>query len=118
MTKAHILIAEDEALIAMMLEDYADALGYGVAATVDTVEAGLGAVDAADFELAILDVNLKNGAPSWPIADALDAAAIPCIFTSGGDDEQPPDRHREKLFLHKPFTLEMLEKALNSQLSS
>jgi CheY-like chemotaxis protein len=113
MSKARILIAEDEALIAMMLEDFVDALDCKVAATVDTVDAALTVICPSAFDAAILDVNLKDGEPSWPIADALDAAGIPFIFTSGGDRNQPPQQHRDKMFITKPFSLEMLEKALH-----
>lgn len=113
MSKVRILIAEDEALIAMMLEDFVDALDCEVAATVDTVDAALEMISPSAFDAAILDVNLKDGEPSWPIADALDAAEIPFIFTSGGDRNQPPQKHRNKMFLTKPFSLEKLEKALH-----
>ncbi len=118
MSRARILIAEDESLIAMMLEDFVDALECEVAATVDTVEAALKAISPSAFDAAILDVNLKGGEASWPIADALDAAGIPFVFTSGGDRNQPPQNHRDKMFLTKPFSLERLEKALQATLAN
>lgn len=118
MSKTRILIAEDEALIAMMLEDFIDALECEVAASVDNVATGLEAIARADFDAAILDVHLKQREASWPMADALADAGIPFLFTSGGDSGQPPQEHRDKMFLTKPFSLESLEKALNSTLSN
>ncbi|MEM8697081.1 MAG: response regulator [Pseudomonadota bacterium] len=118
MDKARILVVEDEALIAMMLEDFIETLGHEVAAVVDSVQDGLAAVDKGAFDLAVLDVNLQGGEASWPIADALTGAEKPFLFTSGGDLEPPPERHRERLFLGKPFTLEGIDEALKTILAT
>ncbi|QLC24140.1 response regulator [Parasphingopyxis algicola] len=118
MTKARILIVEDEALIAMMLEDFVETLGHEVAGIVDSLEAGLAAVADIDFDLAMLDVNLRERKASWPIADALDEAGKPFLFTSGGDLEKPPERHRSRPFLAKPFTLEGVRAALETGLQT
>jgi DNA-binding NtrC family response regulator len=116
MTKARILIVEDEALIAMMLEDFVETLGHEVAGIVDSLETGLAAVAETEFDLAMLDVNLRDGKVSWPIADALDDADKPFLFTSGGDLEKPPERHRRRPFLAKPFTLDGVRDALETGL--
>jgi DNA-binding response OmpR family regulator len=52
------LIAEDEAMIAMLLEDFIDLAGHQIAAMVASLEDGLAAVQAGGFDAAILDVNL------------------------------------------------------------
>lgn len=114
MTAKAILIVEDESLISMMLEDFVEVLGHVPAIVVDTLEAGLAAVEKGAFDIAILDVNLRDRKVSWPIADALDAAGKPFLFTTGGDIEVPPERHRHRLFLEKPFTLESVRKAIES----
>ncbi|MEO1167637.1 MAG: response regulator [Pseudomonadota bacterium] len=114
MSDIRILIVEDESLIAMMLEDFVESLGYVPVKIVDSVEAGLAALEEETFDVAILDVNLSNREPSWPIADALEASGKPFLFTSGGDIEPPPERHRERLFLEKPFTLEGVDEAVKT----
>ena len=85
MARARILIVEDEALISMMLEDFIETLDYEIADTVESLEAGLAAVEKGGFDMAILDVNLRDRIASWPIADALDDQGIPFFFTSGAD---------------------------------
>lgn len=117
MSETRVLIVEDESLIAMMLEDFIESLGHVPVKIVDSVESGLVALEEEVFDVAILDVNLSNREPSWPIADALEASGKPFLFTSGGDIEPPPERHRDRLFLEKPFTLEGVDEAIKSVLS-
>ena len=115
MTSAtNILIVEDEPLIAMMLEDFVDVLGHRVAGTADSVAAALPLVEAGGIDVAILDVNLRGGERSWPVADALADQGVPIIFASGGGDGDIVDRHRGAPRLDKPFTMDAIEKALAS----
>ena len=72
-----ILIVEDEPLIAMMLEDFLDVLEQGVAGSVDTVAGALERVGQGGIDAAILDVNLRGGEKSTPIAEALADAQTP-----------------------------------------
>jgi len=118
MADVRILIVEDEPLIAMMLEDFIEALGHDVAGTADSVEKGLAAVAKGGFDIAILDVNLRNSQPSWPIADALDDARRPFLLASGGLLGDPPERHRNRPCLSKPYTLESVKLAIVGALDS
>lgn len=104
------LIAEDEAMIAMLLEDFLDLLGHKVAHMVASVPDGLEAVASGRFDAAILDVNLGRD-KCWPIADALQASGIPYIFATGGGDSIPP-LHAGAATLTKPYTTASLEAAL------
>ena len=61
-----ILIVEDELMIRMLLEDMLAELGYTVAAEAGRIEEALQAAKTADFDLAILDVNL-DGEPVLPV---------------------------------------------------
>jgi DNA-binding response OmpR family regulator len=115
MTKRpRILLVEDEPLIAMMLEDFLDILDYEVAASVDNVPAGLEAVHAGGLDGAVLDVNLRGGEPSWPIADALADRKVPFLLATGGHVDQPPARHAGVSTLAKPFTMDGVETALRA----
>ncbi|MFT3975661.1 MAG: response regulator [Sphingomonas bacterium] len=107
-----VLIVEDEPLIAMMLEDFVDALGRGCAGTAASVEEALTLVESGGIGCAILDVNLRAGEKSWPIADALAAANIPFVFATGGSSDTIEDRHRDRPQLMKPFTMDGVEQAL------
>jgi DNA-binding response OmpR family regulator len=106
-----VLIIEDEPLIAMMMEDFIDMLGYGLAGPVDCVADALDQVAAGGFDMAILDVHLRDGV-CWPVADALAAKNIPFLIATGGHVEPPPAAHADAPQLAKPFTLDGVTAAL------
>ena len=109
-----ILVVEDEPLIAMMLEDFLDVLGHSLAGTVDSVPAALEKVAEGGFDLAILDVNLRGGEPSWPVADALADRGIPFLLSTGGHVSPPPARHAAAPALSKPYTMAGVEQAIEA----
>ena len=105
-----ILIVEDEPLIAMMLEDFIDALGKQCVGACDTVQSALATIADENPDAVILDINLSGGEKSWPVADALAERGIPFVFSSGGDEVT--DDHAARPRLAKPYTLDGVEKAL------
>ena len=111
-----ILIVEDEPLIAMMLEDFLLSLGHDVRATCDSVSEALEAVRAGDFDIAILDVNLK-GESVWPVAAELRQRDIPFILASGGHVDPPPAEFAGVPMNDKPYTLARVTPALEAALA-
>jgi DNA-binding response OmpR family regulator len=99
-----ILVVEDEPLIAMMIEDFLDVLG----------KSALELVDAGGIDAAILDVNLRGGEKSFPIAEALAARNIPFVFATGGSHDSVGDAWADRPTLPKPFTMDGVAKALDS----
>ena len=87
---SRVLLVEDEPLIAMMLEDFLDALDRQCAGSADSVDAALPLVEAGGFDCAILDVNLR-GEASFTAADHLLAAGVPFVFMTGYDASGMPD---------------------------
>ena len=110
---ARILVVEDEPLIAMMLEDFLDLLGRTVTGTADSVAAAIAAVDQGGIDAVILDVHLRAGEKSWPVADKLAAAGIPFVLATGGSGDMIEPAHRDRPVLSKPFTMDAVEKVLN-----
>ena len=108
-----ILIVEDEPLIAMMLEDFLESLGHVVVATCESVEEALEKVDAGGFDVAIIDVQLKDGKHVWPVADRLSEAGKPFVLATGGHVEPPPPQHASAPVLSKPYTIDAIEPALD-----
>jgi CheY-like chemotaxis protein len=110
-----ILIVEDEPLIAMMLEDFLEVLDKQLAGTADSVATAMAKLDGGDqVDAAILDVNLRGGEKSTPIAEALAQRGIPFVFATGGSEESVDDKFRDRPRLMKPFTMDGVAKALEA----
>ena len=114
MPSRSILIIEDEPLIAMMLEDFLDSLGHQVVAIAETVADASARVAEGGFDVAIVDVNLKNGENAWPLCDRLSDAGLPFILATGGHIDPPPAQHSGAPVLAKPYTIDAIEPALNT----
>ncbi|MBW8733780.1 MAG: response regulator [Asticcacaulis sp.] len=106
-----VLLVEDDSLVAMLVEDMLDEIGYAPHDNPATVAAALTAVAKGGFDLAILDVNLA-GQPVFPVAEALDAVDIPFVFASGYGAGGLPDAWASRPVVAKPFLLEDLEAGL------
>ncbi|KQM65834.1 transcriptional regulator [Sphingomonas sp. Leaf17] len=113
-TPKNILIVEDEPLIAMMLEDFLDILDRSVAGVADSVASAMTLLDAGGIDGAILDLNLRGGETSVPIATALAERNIPFVFATGGGSDSVDKDFRDRPRLQKPFTMDGVEKALNA----
>ena len=107
-----ILIVEDEPLIAMMLEDFLETLGHDVVATCESVEEAMDRVKAGGFDIAIIDVQLKDGKQVWPVADRLAKEGTPFIVATGGHVDPPPEQHAAAPILSKPYTIEAIAPAI------
>ena len=110
--KRSILIVEDEPLIAMMLEDFLETLGHDVVGTCESVEEAMDRVMAGGFDVAIIDVQLKDGKQVWPVADRLAREGTPFILATGGHVEPPPEQHAAAPILSKPYTIEAIAPAI------
>ena len=74
-----ILLVEDEALLLMMTADMVDELGHQVVAKAGSIEQAMIVVQVADFDLAILDVNVA-GKPITSIAAIIADRGLPFVF--------------------------------------
>src|ERR687887_2418118 len=89
-----VLVVEDELMIRMLLEDMLGELGYTVAAEAGRIEEALQAAKTADFDIAILDVNLE-GEAVLPGADVLAARGPPFVFATGYGEGGPPQSYND-----------------------
>lgn len=106
-----ILVVEDEAIVAMLLEDMLAELGYEVVGPVTRLERALDLARGAAIDAAVLDVNL-NGRDTYAVADALSARAIPFVFATGYGARELAERFRGTPVTQKPFQRDDLERAL------
>ena len=110
-----VLVVEDELMIRMLLEDMLGELGYTVAAEAAHLDEALEATRSADFDLAILDVNL-DGQPISAVVDALVARGTPFVFATGYGERGLPEPYRGRPILKKPFQIEGLKRMLETAL--
>ncbi len=107
MNKAHILIVEDEAIIAMDIESILREYGYRIAGIVVTGEEALAAVKARTPDLILMDILLAGQ------MDGIEAARlirrsfdIPVIYISANADEATVERARDTEpygYINKPI---------------
>ena len=90
----HVLLVEDEAVIAMLTESMLAEMGCDDVAIAGSVAQALSAIDSRPPDLAVLDVNLR-GQMVLPVAEKLAAAGIPFTFATGyGASEVTTTRRR------------------------
>ncbi len=111
--KRRVLVVEDELMIRMLLEDMLDDLGYVVAGVAGRIDEAVALAKTAEFDIAILDVNLNGHAVS-PVVEVLDARGLPYIFATGYGEKGLPEAHRGRPTLQKPFQQETLGRALSA----
>jgi CheY-like chemotaxis protein len=111
-----VLVVEDELMIRMLLEGMLTDLGHTVAAEAGSIEEALSLAKAAEFDVAVLDVNL-NSQSITPVAEALMARGVPFVFASGYGQRGVPEAFRQSPTLQKPFQIEALAQAIDAALA-
>jgi DNA-binding NtrC family response regulator len=107
-----VLVVEDEMTIALLMEDMLVELGHKVVDLAMRLPQALELAKAADFDLAILDVNL-DGRMSFPVAEALDARGLPYIFVTGyGLAGVDPAYRKNAIVMQKPFDMTDLQASI------
>jgi CheY-like chemotaxis protein len=104
-----ILLVEDEALVAMMIQDVLIESGHSVIGPVSRAAEALHAAKESDFDAAILDINLGDGM-AYPVADILSARGVPFVFVTGYEADTVDDRFRTVPVLQKPIERQMLQR--------
>jgi len=102
-----ILVAEDEAIVAMLVEDELLEAGAEVVGPAGSVNEALQLIGAAarkgGLSAAVLDIDLEGEAVK-PVADTLAALGVPFLFATGCDEGHcDMDGHWAAPVLHKPF---------------
>jgi len=78
-----ILVVEDEALVAMLIEDAVRLHGHRVVGVADTAAAAYEIVARDRPDIALCDVRLADGDSGLSIASTLAEGGIACLFLSG-----------------------------------
>ena len=80
--RCRILVVEDEAMIAMLVEEMVLDFGSEVVGPAAKMGEALRLASDASLDAAILDVNV-GGAVVYPVADLLRGRGVPIIFATG-----------------------------------
>lgn len=97
-----VLVVEDEALVAMLIEDMLGDFGCQVLGPAGSIRQALDAIERDPPDAAILDVNL-GGEPVYPVADALRRCGAPFVLATGYGEMGVAEGYRDAPVLQKPF---------------
>lgn len=109
-TVARILIVEDEFVIAELIKDMLEAMGYEHIVHVASLSDALTVTDIGEWRGAFLDIRI-NGTLVFPLADRLNALGVPFAFCSGdGEAASIPSAFSHVPILPKPWAAGELER--------
>ena len=107
--KPRVLLVEDEALVAMMIQDTLVEFGFQVIGPVSTASGALAAARESHFDAAVLDINLGDGLV-YTVAEILEKRGVPFVFVTGYDAESVDVRFSGVPLLQKPIERDMLQR--------
>lgn len=107
-----VLVVEDEALVAMLLETMLEDLGCEPVGPIGTIDDALAAIGRGEpLDVALLDVNVA-GREVFPVAEALAARRVPFAFSTGYGEGGLTEAWRGHPTVQKPFTETAIRSAL------
>ena len=98
-----VLLAEDEAILAMSVEDMLTHLGCTVVGPALSASEARTLAEREPLDGAVLDINLGEGA-TFAIAHILKARHVPICFATGYGRAVLPAEYRDVPVLQKPYT--------------
>ncbi len=115
-----VLVVEDEALVAMLVEDGLLEAGAEIVGPATTVGEALrlieGVASDGGLSAAVLDINLE-GAAVGPVADRLAALGVPFVFATGYGTGGLRDEYRGTPTVQKPFRQDDLARSIDEALA-
>ena len=107
LTGVRILVVEDEAPIALQLEDVLSELGAIVVGPASRLNQALKLLEDEPVDAAVLDLNIA-GDLVYPVADALEAKGLPYVFATGYGISGLAEPYRNRVVVQKPFSRRQL----------
>jgi CheY-like chemotaxis protein len=112
----HVLLVEDEELVAMVMGEELNRLGWSVVGPAATLEAAQALVSSGvRLDVAVLDINLRG---RWVhgLAEELKRRGVPFAICTGYEMVDPDGRFEGAPVIAKPFTAARLSAALDDLL--
>jgi CheY-like chemotaxis protein len=113
--KPRVLLVEDEALVAMMIQDTLVEFGFQVVGPLSTASEALAAARESHLDAAVLDINLGDGLV-YTVAEILGVRGVPFVFVTGYDFDSVDPRFNDIPILQKPIERDMLQKVFMSSI--
>ncbi|MDR3511782.1 MAG: response regulator [Caulobacteraceae bacterium] len=110
-----VLIADDETLITMLIQDMLSDLGFETVGPAHQLTEALSLAEESAFDCAILDLNM-NGRSTTPVAEILLARGVPFAFASGYAVSDLGPAFEDVPVLQKPFDATDLAEILDQLL--
>ncbi len=107
--RPRVLLVEDEALVAMMIQETLTEFGFQVIGPVGTASEALAAAREKHVDAAVLDINLGDGLV-YTVAEILGKRGVPFVFVTGYDADSVDPRFSGVPILQKPIERDMLQK--------
>ncbi len=107
--KPRVLLVEDEALVALMIQDTLTEFGFQVIGPLGTASEALSASRDSRLDAAVLDINLGDDMV-YTVAEILSKRGVPFVFVTGYDADSVDSRFAGVPILQKPIERNMLQK--------
>ncbi len=104
-----VLLVEDEALVALMIQETLSGFGFQIVGPVSTAAEALSSARDNHFDAAVLDINLGDGLV-YAVAEILEQRNVPFVFVTGYDADSVDSRFSAIPILQKPIEREMLQR--------
>ena len=107
--RPRVLLVEDEALVAMMIQETLTEFGFQVLGPLSTASEALAAARERSIDAAVLDINLGDGLV-YTVAEILAERGVPFVFVTGYDADSVDSRFSGIPILQKPIERESLQR--------
>jgi DNA-binding LytR/AlgR family response regulator len=108
-----IMIVEDEALLALELEEEVEAAGHSVIGQAMSKQQAMAILERQVPEFAFVDVHLTDGPTGIDVGGHLAQRGIPYVFVTGNLKRIPNDFVGAIGVIEKPYTMHGLQNALS-----
>lgn len=98
-----VLVIEDEAMVAMLIEDLLQDIGCEVAGSASCASEAVELARRCEIDFALLDVTLGAGQTSVEAANVLRDRQVPYAWLTGYDAAGLPEGHADAPLLQKPI---------------
>jgi CheY-like chemotaxis protein len=113
-----VLIAEDEFLLALEIEELLRGMGCRVIGPAAGVSELLLLIERTPCDLAFLDVHLRHDETVYAVVDRLQALKIPFVFMTAYGEEGIDPRYADARVICKPFSEQQIESCLSALVRS